>query len=333
MASPVDVAHYSHRHQVLMINNTSGSSIVVDRVQLADPSANIRTEAYYELGRKARMGVTRNPPEYRYQIDQNMVNCEAEYLLAGKNPNPAGAQTFQIADFLGQDITAYLLTRKNDGTILDELEINGCVVAEMNYRFSVNGAIMQSFILAGRGGKLYTAANVIHPTWGTLNDTDPGGINGKDARIWFTSGSVATDRAYRLQSFNIRAVFPQVYVKELGNRSLAGTLSDVPDITADFELLQADDQPVEKFFNLATTYYDYANALSPFNAVIRVFNPDDAEGVTVIKDFKLENVQAGSVTPVRSQVRSLATSRYQLEITKETTADSGGLLVANRNTF
>lgn len=306
---------------------------MVDRVQLADPNVNIRTEAYYELGRKARIGITRHPPEYRFQFDQNMVNCEADYLLAGKNPNPSGAQTYQIADMLGQDLTAYLLTRDNTGAMLNELEINGCVVAEMNYRFSVNGPIMQSFILAGRGGKLYTAANVVHTTWGALNDTDPGGIHGKDARIWLTSGSTATGRAYRLQSFNIRAVFPNVYVRELGNRNLVGTLSDVPDITLDFDLLQADDQPTEKFFNLATTYYDYANALTPFNAFVRVFNPDDTEGVTTIKDFKLENVQAGTHTPVRSQVRQLATVRYAAEVTKETTADSGGLLVANRNSF
>lgn len=333
MASPANVALYSHRHQLLLTNTTSGSSAVIDRVQLADPSINIRADGYYELGRKGRIGTTLHPPEYRFMFDQNMVNNEAAYILAGKNPAPAGAQTYQIADFLGQSVTGYILTRNNDDTILNELEVSACVVAEANYRFTVGGACMQSFTLVGRTGKLYTAANVVHSSWGTLDDASPGGIHGKDARIWLTSGSVATSRAYRLQNFNIRAVFPNVFVRELGNRNLAGTMSDVPDITVDFDLLQADDQPTEKLFTLQSTYYDYANPIAPFNAVVKVFDPVNTEGGSVLLDFKIENVQPTGHTPVRSQVRNLATSRYSLVASKESTAQSGGLLISNRNVW
>ncbi len=334
MSSPNNVALYGHRSQLWLKNTTTGSQAAIDRVQSAEPMFNIRSDAYYELGRKGKIGTTQHPPEYRITAEQNLINSmEAEFLLAGKSIAPAGAQNFNLGDILtySSKITAYVLNRNQDDSILDEQEYSGCSVSELQWRFTMGGAITQSISLIGQQGRLYTAANVIHGAWGALDNVSVGGIHGKDARIWFTSGSVATTRAYRLQNFTIRAAFPAVYVRELGNRTLVGTLSDVPEVTVDFDLLLSDDQPTEKFFTLQTTYYDYQNPLAAFNAYVRVFDPRDTEGVTTVKMFKIENVLPVTHTPVRAQVRGLATARYSLVMSAESTTDSGGLIISNRN--
>jgi hypothetical protein len=106
---------------------------------------------------------------------------------------------------------------------------------------------------------------------------------------------------------------------------------DSPEITCDFDLLIADDQPTEKFFTLQSTYYDYSTPLTPFDARIRVYDPRDTEGLTVIKEFLIENVLPVAHTPTRSQVRGLSTARYSIVSSKETTSNSGGLIISNRN--
>ena len=333
MASPAQPGSYGHRQQLWLLNTTSGSQIVVDRVQSVEPSFNIPSVDYYELGRKGKIGITQNPPEYRIAVEQNMVNSlELEYVLSGKGIAPAGAQTYTMGDILtyAGNLTAYVLGRNNDDTLMDEQEYTGCSVAELQYRFNIQGALMLGLTLVGKSGKLYKAASTIH-TWGTLDDASFGGIPGKDARIYFTSGSTATDIGYRLQSFNIRAAFPNVFVRELGNRALAGTLSDNADVTVDFDLLKADTQPTEKFFTDQTTYYDYQNPVAAFDAYVRVFDPTAAEGVTVVRSFKIDNVKPVTHTPIRAQVRGLATARYSLTMSGEDVANSGGLTLSNRN--
>lgn len=332
--NPDNAALYGHRFQLLVKNTTTGSEVTADRVQSVDPNFTARTTVYKELGRSGPMGATQDPPDYRIVAEQNLTDSlELEYVLAGKNPAPAGAQSFQISDLINYSdkLTAYLLSRNQDGTLIDELEIANCAAAEIAYRFTIGEAMMQTFSLVGRSGKLYQLGSTIHTTWGTLDDTSLGGIHGKDARIWFTSGSVTTDRAYRLQSFTIRAAYPNVFVKELGNRSNAGVLSDVPEVTVEFDLLKADSQPTDRFYTSTGGYYDFANPLAPFNAFVRVFDPRDTEGLTVIKSFKLENVLPNAHTPSRTSVRGLATSRYGLTVSKETTTNSGGLIISNRN--
>jgi len=333
MANPSSVALYGHRSQLWLKNDTTGSQIVVDRVQSVEPTFQLPTQSYYELARKGKIGITQNPPEYRIVFDQNMVNSlEAEYVLAGKGIAPAGAQSYHMGDILtyASLIRGYVLNLTNAGAVLNEQEYTGLSVAEMSFRFTVGGALMQTVTMIGTTGKLYTAANVVHGAFGALDNVSLGGIHGKDARIWFTSGSVAADRGFRLQNFTIRATFPNVYVRELGTRALAGTLSDSPDVTVDFDILLADDQPTEKFFTL-TTFYDYANPVAAFNAFVRVFHPNDAEALTVVKSFKIDNVRAVTHTPIRAQVRGLATARYSLTMSQEAVADTGGLTISNAN--
>ena len=330
MANPANAALYSHRSQMLLENATTGSEIAVDRVQSFDPSFNIRTDPYYELARKGKIGSTQHPPEYRIGIEQNMTDSmEFEFVLAGKSLT-AGNRSYNAGDLLTyyDNLTAWLLTLNNADTVMNELQISNCSVAELNYRFTVGGAMTQGVTLVGRTGKLYTA-NTPHAAFGALDDTSLGGIHGKDARVWFSTGSIVADRGFRLQNFNIRVAYPTVYVRELGNRNLAGTLADSPDVSADFDILVADEQPTEKFFTDEGDYFDYANPVTAFDMVIRVYDPTGTEGTTIIKKFKVENVLPVAHTPIRAQVRGLSTARYSLVMSKETTANSGGLIVGN----
>lgn len=334
MTNPVNTAMYSFLSQVWLLNTTSGSQAVIDRVQSIEPSVSLSTTRYYELGRKGPIGATQNPAQYRLALMQNLYNSlELDYVLAGKPISPAGVQTWNLGDLLTNAgrYTAYVLNRNQDATIMDEKEVNGCSIADITWSFNINSAITQAFNLIGTGGKLYKTASTVH-TWGVTDDVSLGGVHGKEARVWFTSGSVATTRSFRIQTMQLRATFPNIYVGELGNRQLVGTLSDAPEVSLDFDILTADDQPTEKFFVDQTTYYDLNNTTTPFNAFIRIDDPSNtSEGSSIIKSFKVENVMAVSHTPIRSQVRGLSTSRYSLISSKETTTDSGGVVISNSN--
>jgi len=121
MTSPTDVAHYGFRYQLWLKNTTTGSDTAIDRVQMVDPMWSLRTDGYYELARKGKIGSTQNPPEYRFNIDQNMTDSlEAEYVMAGKSISPAGAQSYNMGDFLtyASKITGYLLQQDNTGAMV-----------------------------------------------------------------------------------------------------------------------------------------------------------------------------------------------------------------------
>lgn len=333
MADPANIAMFGYLTQVFLKNTTTGSEILVDRVQSVEPTGSFNTQEYRELGRKGNIGITQDSPEYRVSLEQNLYNnLEMDYVLAGKSIAPVGVQTYNMGDILTYAglLNAYVLKRNNDLTIMNEHLISGCSVSELAFRFSVNSAITQSVSLIGTSGRLYKSGSAIH-SWGTLDSSSLGGVHGKEARLWLTSGSTAAGRSFRLQNMNLRISFPSVFVREIGRRSLVGTLSDSPSVSLDFDILLADDQPTEKLFVDSTTYYDLDQTLTPFNAFIRVFDPSASEGVNVIKSFKIDNVVAVSHTPVRSQVRGLSTARYSLMASKEATVDNGMVTVSNSN--
>lgn len=332
MTTPANVGLYGFRVQPWAYNSSTGSSAVLDRVQSMEPSFTLPSSPYYELGTKGKIGTTQGPPEFRVNLEQNQVNSmELEFLLAGKGIAPVSAQSYNMGDLLGQagNITAYALIQNNDGTIYGEQEYSGLSIAEVSYRFTIGGAIMQTFGFVGRQGRFYVPS-VTHGVFGAGDTTSLGGIHGKDTRVSLTSGSTQAAQAWRIQNFNLRVTFPTVHVRELGNRTIAGTLSDSPDVNMDFDLLLADQQPADKFFTLQTTYYDYQNPTAPFNGFIRVFLPTDAEGLTVVKMFKIENLLPTAHTPIRAQVRGLSTVRYTVTGSKESTANAGMVIVSNR---
>jgi hypothetical protein len=143
----------------------------------------------------------------------------------------------------------------------------------------------------------------------------------------FTSGCTpaASDRVYRVQGFDITARWPTQSVNEMGRRDKVGTLSDVPDVSCTLDLQPGDDQPFSMFFEDTGVYVNLMTTQIK-DALIRIYDPDSAEATVVLGAIHLEGLRSSGATPMRAQVRALATARIALEVTKETTQDSGGMI-------
>jgi len=326
MTEPTDLAHFGHRYQVYVKNNETSEEVVADRVQSIDPRYTANLEKAYELGNPSAVGTATDPPEFTVVISENLHNSEVDLVLAGKDPS--SGSSFDAADFVtNDDIYIYILVRDNDDTIQNELEYSGGVTAEIVWRFVVGGACTTDFTINCKQGKLYTSGSVVHDSWGAFDTTSPGIIKGRDAKITLGGTDVDDNRTWRLQSFMIRCAFPVEAVRELGTRTLVGQLVGPPDITCELELLSADAQPTSALFDLTTGYYDFAEPNLLATSSIRVYDPEQAqETANVLKAWVLENLRAASGTPIRAQVRGLATTRYTLSVSKETTSGTAGLI-------
>jgi hypothetical protein len=337
-SNPSSVALYGHRTQPWMLDTgatTSGSALTfVSRLQNIEPSEQIRTDPVYELGHKAKVGVVQQPPEFRITLTQNMTsNMVLDFITARKNVAPAVQTQYNVTDFLttATYLKLFASVMAQDDTQSFEQEFVGLSLSDISYNFTIGGANTVAATYIGTSGSMRTSGFVTSVK-STAWDTTEGAIQGKDASIYFTSGSSSTtDRIYRLQSFTVRATFPSVYVKEMGRRANVGTLQDVPDINVDFEVLAADSQPIASLFSVGGSTYDYVNPAAAFTTYIRVFDPAVTEYGSVVRFFKLENCLPVSATGIRSQVRGLSTFRYSMTVSKETTANSGGMIVSNRN--
>jgi len=325
MGDPTDVAHLGHRYQVLVKNETTSEEIVAHRVQSIEPTLTSNLEKAYELGTVDPVGTATDPTQYRVVLEDNLHNSELDLLLAGKDPT--SGSTFTLGDFVTNiDNTVFLLIRGNDDEIINELVYGGGATAEVAWRFVRGAACRSTFTLNCKTGKLYTSGSLIHETWGDPDAVSPGIIKGKDARLYLGGTTDPTHKVYRLQSFTLRGTFPVQIVDELGNRTVVGVLVDSPDATLDFDLLDADHQPADILATLAAGAYDFKD-LQEIDGAIRLYDPEAAEGSSVIKAWKLENLRVATGTPKRAQVRGLATQRYSMSVGKADTADSGGVLV------
>jgi len=333
MSNPVNVALYGHRSIPLVMNTSTGSQGAVDRVQSFRPSMSVPTRQHRELGRVGAVGTSASPLATRLTLQQNLVDSfELEWILTGKPLAPAGAQTYTLGDMLtyADLLKVFLLNRNQDGTILSELELGGLSVTEIVWNFPANGDNTLDISFAGRTALEYAAGAVIHSSWPTLDNTSLGGIAGREARLWLSSGSGATDRIYRVQSAQIRAAFPVTPVPELGNRNLAGHMTDGPDVSLTFDMMPGDQQPVTSLFTQTASITDFAQPTSPTDMYLRVFDPAQAEGLKVIRAIKVDNCVATGASR-SSQVRGISTAQYTLVSASEDTTDSGGITVSNRN--
>jgi hypothetical protein len=310
---------------VFLENTTSvETEIWCDRVQMADPEGTFPLTKAFELGRVGPVGAITDPATFRMTLRENLHNSEIDSYVAGKEPATSGSY-FNVGEIVGNELSASVVTRAVGETDPDgEFLISNCVLESISYAFVIRGACTTTHVFRGRAGRWYTSGSLVHETWGVGDDVSPGGVNGRDARIMFTA---IGNRAYRLQRFNINVRFPTQDVAELGTRDLVGSMQDAPDVTLDFDVLHADDQPHDEWATLVDGYYDFSQLLQP-DVWINVYDPDAAEAGTVIKSFKIENVKAATVRPITATVRGLATSRYSLSSVKEDTAGEGGMYVA-----
>jgi hypothetical protein len=324
-SNPTDIAWLGHRLGCFLQNTGGTNDVWVDRVQEADSTLTIPTENYFELGNVSQIGITQAPAEYRFVLRQNLHNNELDSILAGGSGSPVAA--FNVGDMVANTaIRANIVARATGATNPSyEWQYANNTIGELSYEFVINAACTTSCTLQGRAGTFYTSGSLIHTSWGVLDSTSPGGVNGKDMRVFFSSTS--TGRIYRVQRLMSRTTFPVQTVKELGDRTIKGLLADTPTTTVEFDLLPADYQPIDVLFSIVGTGYDLGQPVLT-NMYGILYDPTAAEAATPIKYFKWENVQVTGGTPIRGQVRALATMRYTLNVTKATTANSGGLIVS-----
>lgn len=332
--NPSSTASYGHRYGVWCRNSilsTSGSTndIFASRVQMAEPSATHATTKMYELASTDPTGVITEPSTLKWTCEENLHDSKTDMYLAGVNPTTGSG--YNAANMLGQTNTAFLVRRNDAGSVVDEEGVGNLRVSEVQYKFILGGSCTTQITMEGTSGSFWsTAGTYVHPMWGTTdNSSIPGGVHGKDARISFATAGAGT-KAYRLQSFTIRVAYPVTHVKELGTRQEVGVLNDVPDITVDFDLLDADYQPHDVFFGTSsdggTTHYNLTDP-QPVDVFINVYDPTLAESASVIKSFRIDNCKPSSNTR-SARVRQLGTQRWTLMSTSSDTANTSGLTVS-----
>ena len=329
MADPTDVGRLGHRYFPIIANFSTGEEETISRAQSIEFGTTHTTEKIYELGRVGPIGSAQDPTDLRCTFEVNLYEeLRSEFVLSGKVV--ATDTSYNMGDVVDEDdVGIYVLIRDAaTGALTDEVKYANCVTTELAWRFAVGAVCATTITVEGTAGSWMTTP--IHGAQ-TLDPDSIGGAKGKEARIWFGSaGSApdATERAFRLQSFNIRATFPVQTVRELGRRNIVGKLLEPVDVTVDFDVAAADEQPHGTFFEAlgGGGGYDLTDTVAQ-HIFIRLYDPDAAEAATVIRAWEVHNCRPTATTPVRAQVRGLSTYRYTLTSEAEAITDSGGMRI------
>ena len=328
MPDPQDIGRLGHRYFPIVKNASTAKEETISRTQNIEFRTTHTTEKIYELGRVGPIGSAQDPADLAVTWEVNLYEeLRSELVLAGKN---YGVDTsYHMGDLIGEnDNELFLLILDTAGSLDDEVHYKNMTVARITWRFQVGAVCTTTIEVEGSGGSWLTTP--IHGAQ-SLDDDSIGGAKGKEARIWFGesagSGPAAAERAYRLQSFTIQAAFPLETVRELGRRQIVGKLANPVDVTMDFDVLAADYQPHDKFFEAVGSGYDLTDPALVDAIYVRLYDPDLAEAASAIRAWKIENCRATDTTPQRAQVRGLATLRYALTSEKESSGSSGGLIV------
>jgi len=302
------------------------------RCQRVEPVARRAITTHFQLGDEDAVGVTKEATEYTVTVEHFMHDVTAELIMAGKDP--AVDIIYNLKDMLDQrQLRVNLVERNTNGVPVREYEYDEGMVSTMTWAMGVRTPSSVTTELRAILGKVYCSGGSIPHSGGSLSypsddTTSPGAILGKDARVRFGTDA-AGSRAYRLQNFSIRAAIPVDLVRELGRRALVGIMNRMPTVSADFDLLTADCQPHSTFFDLVAgtnPHYDFGQS-NEVDIFVRVYDPDLAEGNTVIRAFKLENADPGDVTPMSVNVNGLAATRYSVQLAKPDTANTCGLIM------
>lgn len=327
MPDPVKIAIQPQDVVPIVRNNATGEEDEWWRCQRVDPVVRRDITTHFQLGSKDAVGTTVDSPEYTVTLEHNIHDMVAELILAGKEPGVD--TTFNLGDVLDQaDLRVYLLERDDAGASVREHEFRAGMVAALTWAFAVRAPSTTTTELRATAGRLYcTGGSMPHEDYPSDDTSSPGAILGKDARVRFGTDEAAS-RAYRLQTFNIRAAFPVDVVRELGRRAIVGIMSRQPTVTVDFDVLTADCQPHDQWFDSMAgppPYYDFGEP-NELDVFIRLYDPDLPEANTPIRAWVLENAKPGDVTPMSIAVGGQPATRYTLQLGKPDTAGSCGVI-------
>jgi len=302
----------------------------IGRLQSIDPAWNANTTQYYELGNFDPVGFGLDPTDFTLSFQQNIVTQDSDFLLAGKNPT--SATSFNLGDIINASgsAAAYLTVRSNPSTNPTSIyALTNLTTVELTYSYQIKQPCTFTPRVQATVGRWYTTGNFGTlpagvSTWGTPDTTSAGAIRGRDCRITFGN---PTSQAYRLQAFHLKATFPVQKIEEMGTRAMVGYLAEPPDVTVDYDILSADDQPHDQWATLTSGYYDFNNLTGGSTVYVTLYNPTAAEATTAVRGWRIENLVAATSTPVRAQVRGLSTVRYSMKVTKANTSGTGGVVI------
>ena len=182
---------------------------------------------------------------YTYSVDAESTE---EYTISGNEKrwfkNDVVVDVYAPAVGSPQVLSQTAIELKNgnfalsailDGEYLTEIEHDGAPAAG---EYSINSAGTQiSFadVVASALVVVYHA-NPLGNNWSDVSDTTiPAAIKGT-----FVPVALGVNDIERVQSVTIRGTFPNTVIKEMGTRSIVGTITQVPQVTGDVSVLDTD---------------------------------------------------------------------------------------------
>jgi len=146
--------------------------------------------------------------------------------------------------------------------------------------------------------------------WSEISDgTVPAAIKGKNIPVYIFASDDTKETQYRVQSVTIRGSFPNTPIKEMGNTSLVGYITEPPDVTGDISVLDVDNEVVA----LLTTgdkdgdaYEEYGvDQYDTRTLQLQVEVKDPADNSTVLKTVTIPSMRItsdGTTTNVGGQL-------------------------------
>lgn len=328
--NPTDSAHLGHRFRPYIKNLITAKEIAAARVQRMEPQATFRTEVYKELGSVDPTGYAQEPPEFKITV-QEYVHDEPSLDLVVASKDPASDTTWNLIDYISKpdsQLQLNLLERDNADALIGEQQFDGCNISDVTWTWRAGQPIDGQYTFTGRKGRHYIPGHLPHNIWGAFDTTSVGGIRAKDARLYLT-GTTTGFRVYRLSGMTIKTTWANTPIPELGNRALAGYTVDVPMTQIDLDFYASDPQPDDLVFSddalSPAQYYDFINPNQIAQSAIRVFDPREVEGSTVLRAWRFDSLiyQQGSLT--NAQVRGVATRRYSFLLPQVVVSGTGGM--------
>jgi len=187
---------------------------------------------------------------YSYSVD---AEATEEYTASGNEKRwfkyDVIVDEFAAAAASPRPLTQTPILLKNGdyalSVVLDGLYLDEVAGAPATEEYSIDPAVPNiSFadVVAIRLVVVYHANPAGNNWTDVLDTTIPAAIRGKNIPV-----TIATNDIDRVQSVTIRGTFPNEVIKEMGNTSVVGTITQVPEVTGDISVLDTDMELIALF--------------------------------------------------------------------------------------
>jgi hypothetical protein len=243
---------------------------------------------------------------YTYSVDGESTE---EYTLAGTDKRYfANDVVVDSGNLVAGDFTlTYTPNTLKNGNELLSMIVDGSWLTE-GTDYTVAGTTVTV-----SGGTTEYALAVYHTqsgvlTWADISDaTIPCAIRGKNIPV-----EIGANHMYRVQSVTIRGTFPNTKIMEMGNTSVVGYITDIPEITGDISVMDTDNEIVSLLttgsISDADGYGEFGvNEYEERNLQLDVIIKDPADNTTVMKTVRIPTMRItsdGTTSNVGGQLTS-----------------------------